>query len=73
MKHMVEEAMIKILSDYNTTRQQARAAVTTYCIIAKIEVDTAEWDKLIGRIYEHYNSWFESIEGMDAYFAQDLV
>ena len=73
MKHMVEEAMIKILSNHNTTRQQARAAVTTYCIIAKIEVDTAEWDKLIGQIYEYYNCWFESIEGMDAYFAQDLV
>lgn len=73
MKHMVEEAMIKILLDSNTTRQQARAAVTTYCILAKIEVDTAEWDKLIGQIYEYYNSWFESIEGMDAYFAQYLV
>ena len=57
----------------NCTKEQARAAVTTYCCIFKTEVDTSQWDNLMQWIYDYYNSWFESYDEMDSYMAALLV
>jgi hypothetical protein len=60
---------------FNTdcTKKQARAAVTTYCILFGIEVDTWEWDKLISWIDEDYNCWFDSRDELDMFMCEDLV
>jgi len=55
------------------TVNQAKAAITTYCCIFGIDVDTAEWEKLMQWTYENYNCWFDSYEELDAYMCTDLV
>lgn len=57
----------------NCTKEQARAAVTTYCILFGIEVDTLQWDNLMTWIWECYNSWFEEFDEMDMYMCELLV
>lgn len=67
---------INILSDIfntNCTKKQARAAVTTYCILFGIEVDTREWDELISWIDGCYNYWFNSTDELDEFMCEDLV
>ncbi len=70
-----EENAKEMLSEVfeNCTKEQARAAVTTYCCIFKVEVDTSQWDVLMQWIYDCYNSWFESYGEMDSYMAALLV
>ena len=60
-----------LMSD--VSKKQARAAVTTFCILFNIEVDTEAWDRLIWNIYSNYNSWFDDVTEMDNYFAELLV
>ena len=55
------------------TVNQAKAAITTYCCIFDIEVDTREWDELIRWTYDYYNSWFDTYDEFDAYMCADLV
>lgn len=55
------------------TVEQARSAVTTYCMIFGIEVDSKEWDELIRWIDENYNSWFNSRDELDDYLCVNLV
>ena len=55
------------------TVDQAKNAVTTYCIIFGIEVDTKQWDDLMDWIWEHWNSWFDTKETMDMFMCRDLV
>lgn len=55
------------------TKEQARAAVTTYCILFRIEVDTLQWDELMTWIWEYYNSWFDEFDEMDMYMSELLV
>lgn len=55
------------------TLDQARAAVTNYCIIFGIEVDTKEWDELMNWIWEYWNSWFDEKETMDMFMCRYLV
>ncbi len=65
-----------MLSDiFNTgcTKKQARAAITTYCILFGIEVDTREWDELISWIDDCYNCWFNSKDDLDEFMCEDLV
>lgn len=65
------KTMISELSDHSP--HQFRAAITVYCCLFDIEVDTREWDKLIDYYYEHYNSWFNSKEEFDLFMSEDLV
>ena len=55
------------------TKEQARAALTTYCIIFDIEVDTVEWDDLIRWMEKNWNSWFEDKDDFDLYMSALLV
>lgn len=55
------------------TKEQARACVTTFCILFNIEVDTNEWDELIFDIYKYYNNWFDTKEDLDMYMCELLV
>lgn len=55
------------------TKEQARAAVTTYCIIYDINVDQRPWDELMRWIWDYYNSWFEEFDEMDMYMSELLV
>ena len=65
----------QMLSDVfaDCTVNQAKAAITTYCVIFGIEVDTKEWDELMDWVWEYYNSWFDSKETMEIEFCRDLV
>lgn len=65
------KAMISDLS--NNPVHQFRAAITVYCCLFDIEVDTMEWDELIDYYYEHYNSWFNSKEEFDLFMSEDLA
>lgn len=67
------KAMISSVLEENVSQEQARAVVTTYCLIFGIEVDTAEWDELISYLYEHYNSWLNNKDDFDNYMAKLLV
>ena len=57
----------------NCTKEQARAAVTTYCIIFGIQVDTMEWDELMRWILDYYNSWFDGFYELDGFMCENLV
>ena len=65
--------MLSELLNSNISKEQARAVVTTYCLIFDIEVDTNRWDMLMESIYESYNSWFDSYDEMDNFMAEFLV
>lgn len=67
-----KNVLYKILED-GISKEQARAAITTFCILSDYEVDTANWDILIWDIWKHHNYWFNTIEEMDNYFAELLV
>jgi len=71
-KHNCDAILGDILSS-DVTKEQARAAVTTYCILLGIEVDTADWDYLIRDLFFTYNSWFDDVEEMDIYMSELLV
>ena len=64
--------MLSAVFDY-CTKEQARAAVTTYCCIFDIEVDTKQWDDLMRWIYDFYNSWFNDFDEMDMFMCENLV
>lgn len=55
------------------TKEQGRAALTTYCILLGIEVDTSAWDYLIRDVFFTYNSWFDDMEEMDKYMSELLI
>lgn len=55
------------------TKEQGRAALTTYCILFGVNVDTLEWDTLIDYVYEYYNNWADSKDEFDNYMCQLLV
>ncbi len=57
----------------NCTKNQARAAVTTYCILFDVNVDIKEWDDLMRWIWGCYNSWFDTFDEMDMFMCADLV
>ncbi len=57
----------------HSTKEQQRSALTTYCIIFGINVDTFEWDALIDYVYENYNNWADSKEEFDDYMCELLV
>ena len=61
----------EILKD--CTKEQARAAVTTYCIIYDVNVDQRPWDELMRWIWDYYNSWFDEFDEMDMYMCELLV
>ena len=67
------KSMLSAVFTNDSSKEQARAAVTTYCIIFGIEVDTAQWDNLMRWIYEFYNSWFDDFEDMDNFMCELLV
>ena len=67
------QTMLADVFKTNCTPQQARSAVTTYCILFGIEVDTRKWDELMRWIWDWYNSWFDSIDEMDKYMCEWLV
>lgn len=64
--------MLSAVFDY-CTKEQARAAVTTYCCIFGIEVDTKQWDELMCWIWDCYNSWFNDFDEMDMFMCENLV
>ena len=70
-KHNLDTMLAELLKD--ATKEQARAAVTVYCMMADIEVDTMDWDYLIRDIFFTYNSWFDDMEEMSSYMAELLV
>lgn len=67
------EIILFDLLKQDITKEQARACVTTFCILFNIEVDTNEWDELIFDIYKHYNNWFDTKEDLDLYMCKLLV
>lgn len=67
-----KSGLFEILNS-DISKEQARAAVTTYCIMFDINVDTKEWDDLMWEIYEFYNSWFTNFDEMDNFMAELLV
>ena len=71
-KHNCDKILTDILV-HSITKEQARAAVTTYCIVLGIEVDTMDWDYLIRDLFFTYNSWFDDMEEMGNYMAEFLV
>lgn len=68
-----KELLRAVFSD--CSKEQARAAVTTYCMIFGIQVDTKEWDDLMDWIWIYYDSWFEEndFEGFEMYMSELLV
>ncbi len=56
-----------------STKEQIRAAVTTYCILFDVKVESKEWDDLIIYIYHHYNRWFDSYKSLNDYMSDDLL
>lgn len=67
------DAMLASVLVEDITEEQARAAITNYCIIFGITVDTNEWDELIDRTYNYYNCWFDTKDEFDNYMAALLV
>lgn len=67
-----KSGLFEILNS-DVTKEQARAAVTTYCVLFDIEVDTRRWDELMREIYEFYNSWFDDFDEMDGFMCGLLV
>lgn len=67
------QTMIAECMKENITEEQARAVVTTYCIIFDVEVDTREWDELMRYIWNCFNSWFGDFDEMDNYMCKLLV
>ena len=67
------KAMVYSILEADVTEEQARSAVTTYCLLFDVEVDTKEWDELINHIYECYNCWFDTKDEFDNYMAALLV
>ena len=57
----------------DATKEQARAVITTYCMLFGIEPDTKEWDSLIRWIVDYYNSWFDTLTELDNYMCELLV
>ena len=70
-KHNADIMLANLLTD--ATKEQARCAVTVYCMLLDIEVDTIEWDYLIRDLFFTYNSWFDDMEEMDKYMSEYLV
>lgn len=66
-------AMVSDVLNQDVTQEQARAVVTTYCILFGIEVDTAEWDHLMNHIWDCFNCWFNDFNEMDMFMCKDLV
>ena len=70
-KYNGKNMLAAVLPD--ATKEQARAAITTYCMIFDIEVDTKDWDDLMVYVYNCWNCWFDSIDEMDNYMCELLV
>lgn len=71
-KHNGLEMLADCFSE-DITKEQARACITTYCIIFGVEVDTAEWDSLIDWAFDNYNSWFDTCNEMDEFMCELIV
>lgn len=65
--------MLIDISLQDVSKEQFRAALTTYCILFDIHVDTKRWDDLISDMYEFYNSWICDAEEFDLYMSELLV
>ena len=68
-----KEMIRAILLDNSVTKEQARAAVTTYCVLFDVEVDTRPWDDLMAEIFAYYNCFFSTYQEMDDYMCELLV
>ena len=68
-----ETMLASVFKQWSCTAEQARAAVTTYCMLFGIEVDTREWDDLMRWINDNYNSWFDGIEELDNFMCGLLI
>ena len=68
-----EVMLFEVLGEYGCTQEQARAAVTTYCLIFGIQVDTDEWDSLMDKCYTNCNCWFDSLEEFDQFMCGLLI
>ena len=67
------DEMLSTVLRNDCTKEQARAAITNYCIIFGINVDTKEWDDLIRWAYDTYNCWFNNYNEFDNFMCADLV
>ena len=56
----------------NCTKEQARCAVTTYCLIFGIKPETKKWDELMDVVWNYYNCWFDSFLEMNIYMSEIL-
>ena len=68
-----KEMLASVFTDYSCTEEQARAAITTYCVLFDINVDTSEWDELMKYMYEYYNLWFDTFEEFDGFMCGLLI
>lgn len=69
---MKKDTLINILSK-GISNEQARAAVTTYCIFNDIEVDTKLWDDLMAEIWNGVPDWFNTFEELDNFMCGLLI
>ena len=65
--------MLSDILKEDITMEQARAAVTTYCILFGIAVDTREWVELMQWIFECYNCWFDTFDDMNNFMCELLI
>lgn len=65
--------MISSVIQTDCTAEQARAAVTTFCILFGIEVDTKAWDDLMNWLHDCYDSWFDTLDELDEFMCADLI
>lgn len=61
------EVMVADCLKEDCTAEQMKAVVTTYCMIFGVEQESAEWNALLHKIYDYYNSWFESFDDLKNY------
>ena len=66
-------SMVCDVLSQDVTQEQARAAVTTYCILFGVEVDSARWDYLMNHIWTCFNCWFNDFDEMVNFMCKDLV
>ncbi len=64
-------AMLADIFQNGCTKSQAKAAVTTYCLLFDVKPDTDEWNDLMKWIYDHYNCWsdFQTVDDIGDYMS----
>ena len=57
----------------DATKEQAKAGITTYCMLFGVRPGTKEWDKLMRWTVDYYNCWFDTVTELDEYMRELFV